>query len=150
MSDSGFSVIDYFTMHQELIRWFESSFIHYGIPCNYYFVHTPSLALYSLVISVVSLVSFMFRNILDILDYVMLRWYTFLTRRIHLPKHRTPKQFAPSISFMGGKFYQVLRAGPYSASNRSNFFSSFLLHGKVVIYGCSQSALDTISSKILI
>ena len=28
--------------------------------------------------------------------------YTAITRRIHLPKHRTPKQFTPSICFMGG------------------------------------------------
>eukprot|EP00428_Durinskia_dybowskii_P073480 CAMPEP_0170414130 /NCGR_PEP_ID=MMETSP0117_2-20130122/31901_1 /TAXON_ID=400756 /ORGANISM="Durinskia baltica, Strain CSIRO CS-38" /LENGTH=434 /DNA_ID=CAMNT_0010671993 /DNA_START=304 /DNA_END=1608 /DNA_ORIENTATION=- len=28
--------------------------------------------------------------------------YSAITRRIHLPKHRTPMQFTPSISFMGG------------------------------------------------
>jgi hypothetical protein len=32
----------------------------------------------------------------------ILNRYTAITRRIHLPKHRTPKQFSPSISFMGG------------------------------------------------
>lgn len=29
--------------------------------------------------------------------------YSAITRRIHLPKHRTPRQFTPSICFMGGQ-----------------------------------------------
>lgn len=28
--------------------------------------------------------------------------YSAITRRVHLPKHRTPRQFTPSICFMGG------------------------------------------------
>jgi len=32
----------------------------------------------------------------------ILTQYSAITRRIHLPKHRTPLQFTPSVSFMGG------------------------------------------------
>lgn len=35
-------------------------------------------------------------------EHCVLSLYTAVTRRIHLPKHRTPQKFTPSISFMGG------------------------------------------------
>lgn len=40
----------------------------------------------------------------DSIDRLVLTRYTMVTRRIHIPKHKAPKQFTPSISFMGGKY----------------------------------------------
>lgn len=41
-------------------------------------------------------------HIVDWIDAIIINRYTALTRRVHLPKHRAPKKFTPSISFMGG------------------------------------------------
>jgi hypothetical protein len=35
-------------------------------------------------------------------EWLLLTYYTALTRRVNVPKNKAPKQFAPSISFMGG------------------------------------------------
>lgn len=42
-------------------------------------------------------------SLIELFEYVVCLFYTSTTRRIHLPKHRTPKQFTPSICFMGGE-----------------------------------------------
>lgn len=41
-------------------------------------------------------------SIIHTAENLVFQHYSYLTRRIHLPKHRTPRQFTPSICFMGG------------------------------------------------
>ena len=41
-------------------------------------------------------------NSVGYLEKFLLDLYTFVTRRVNVPKNKAPKQFCPSISFMGG------------------------------------------------
>ena len=44
----------------------------------------------------------LFDRVSYIIESIILNRYTALTRRVHVPKHMIPKQFTPSICFMGG------------------------------------------------
>jgi hypothetical protein len=56
----------------------------------------------SLVLRYLNFIHFV-EKVNDSIDRLVLTRYTMVTRRIHIPKHKVPKQFTPSISFMGGK-----------------------------------------------
>ncbi len=91
---------------QEWIQVLESCLTEHHIALYYNgTIYVPSLILYLTAISGLSMIFAVFYHyhILMFMENCMLWCYTILTRRIHLPKHRTPQRFAPSISFMGGK-----------------------------------------------
>lgn len=90
---------------EEWIQLLESALTDHDIALYYNgTIYVPSLILYLSMISALSMVFAVFYHyhILMFMENCMLWCYTILTRRIHLPKHRTPQRFAPSISFMGG------------------------------------------------
>lgn len=56
-----------------------------------------------LLLSFVFMLNLKSLSIIATAENIVFNRYSAITRRIHLPKHRTPRQFTPSISFMGGK-----------------------------------------------
>eukprot|EP01038_Epipyxis_sp_PR26KG_P012821 gene12821-17191_t len=75
-----------------------------SIGLGYNLVYIPALFLYSLglLFSFTVMLIFSKCNVMLHIENFILNRYTSITRRIHLPKHRTPRQFTPSICFMGG------------------------------------------------
>jgi hypothetical protein len=69
-------------------------------------LYVPALLLYSfcLLFSFTAVLNFsnLHTSMILCFEYILMSGYTIVTRRIHLPKHKAPSQFSPSISFMGG------------------------------------------------
>lgn len=56
----------------------------------------------------VAVLNFSSFSIIHAAENFVFNRYSAITRRIHLPKHRTPREFTPSVCFMGGKFYDAV------------------------------------------
>mmetsp|Transcript_14497 Transcript_14497/g.21830 ORF Transcript_14497/g.21830 Transcript_14497/m.21830 type:complete len:341 (-) Transcript_14497:132-1154(-) len=69
-------------------------------------LYIPALVTYSVCLflsfTAVLNLSIVFDAVLSGVEHFLMTGYTVVTRRCHLPKHKAPKQFCPSISFMGG------------------------------------------------
>jgi hypothetical protein len=61
------------------------------------------LNMIGLLLAFVIILNWKARGLIAAAENVVFSRYSAITRRIHLPKHRTPREFTPSISFMGGK-----------------------------------------------
>ncbi len=77
------------------------------------FILFPALLVYciALVICFTMVRWFYPFNMINFIENGVLSIYTLITRRIHLPKHKTPLQFTPSVSFMGGGHLWMFACG---------------------------------------
>jgi hypothetical protein len=127
-------------IQNNLMQIIEAFLESYGMLITYKSIYIPALLIYSFGVMVsFACISFLYPiSITALAEHFVLTLYTAITRRIHLPKHRTPNKFTPSISFMGG-WYLLCACSVCETSN--------CLSHQVDICGCLQSALDTISMR---
>jgi len=69
-------------------------------------IYFPSIFvnLIGLFFGFVAVLNFSSFSIIHAAENFVFNRYSAITRRIHLPKHRTPREFTPSVCFMGGEF----------------------------------------------
>ena len=106
------------------------------------FTYVPALLISTLFLLLVFVV-FLNLSFSTYIDQCILYYYTSVTRKIHLPKNRTPKQFTPSISFMGGEYYEPFLIRQDSRQSHQSRFQA-------ANCGCLHLVLVTTFSKILI
>jgi hypothetical protein len=81
----------------------ENAFLHSSVQSMVLaLLYLPVLLLSSLGLLVSFLYMVNFSFFVGICESCVMGAYTAMTRRVHLPKHRRPRKFTPSISFMGG------------------------------------------------
>jgi hypothetical protein len=96
----------FFDIQHNLMQVIEAFMESYGMLITYKSIYIPALLIYSFGVMVsFACISFLYPiSITALAEHCVLTLYTAITRRIHLPKHRTPNKFTPSISFMGGEY----------------------------------------------
>jgi len=82
------------------------------------------------------------------LENLILTRYTETVRRSHLPKHRTPLKFAPSICFMGGKVILFLMTDYIYIYIYIYINIMYMNFNQVGSYGCSPLGWDTTCTRI--
>jgi len=76
-------------------------------------IYFPSIFvnLIGLFFGFVAVLNFSSFSIIHAAENFVFNRYSAITRRIHLPKHRTPREFTPSVCFMGGEFLSIIYVG---------------------------------------
>ena len=90
-------------------------------------IYFPSIFvnLIGLFFGFVAVLNFSSFSIIHAAENFVFNRYSAITRRIHLPKHRTPREFTPSVCFMGGKLNYIvciLLLSHYRADNKYYLF----------------------------
>ena len=124
------------------------------------FLYLPAFII-NLIVLLISFGTFLHMSS-SFLENLILTRYTETVRRSHLPKHRTPLKFAPSICFMGGKVILFLMTDYTSIYVYKHTYIYIYVYTYIYIciyiiymnvnqvgsYGCSPLGWDTTCTRI--